>query len=35
MTAPLLDRLMYKSTVTIIEGDSYGLKESLRWQAKL
>ncbi len=34
MTAALLDRLTYKSTVTVIEGDSYRLKESLRRQAQ-
>ncbi len=34
MTAALLDRLTDKSTVTVIEGDSYRLKESLRRQAK-
>lgn len=34
MTAALLDRLTYKSTVTVIDGDSYRLKESLRRQAE-
>jgi DNA replication protein DnaC len=33
MTAALLDRLTFKSTVMVIEGDSYRLKESLRRQA--
>lgn len=33
MTAALLDRLTYKSTVTVIEGDSYRLKETLRQRA--
>ncbi len=33
MTAALLDRLTFKSTVMVMEGDSYRLKESLRRQA--
>jgi len=33
MTAALLDRLTFKSTVMVIEGDSYRLKETLRRQA--
>ena len=33
MTAVLLDRLTFRSTVMVIEGDSYRLKESLRRQA--
>jgi DNA replication protein DnaC len=33
MTAALLDRLTHKSTMTVIEGESYRLKESLRRQA--
>jgi DNA replication protein DnaC len=33
MTAALLDRLTFRSTVTVIEGDSYRLKETLRRQA--
>lgn len=34
MTAALLDRLTFKSTVTAIDGGSFRLKESLRRQAK-
>jgi DNA replication protein DnaC len=33
MPAALLDRLTFKSTVMVIEGESYRLKESLRRQA--
>jgi DNA replication protein DnaC len=33
MTAALLDRLTFKSTVMVIDGESYRLKESLRRQA--
>jgi DNA replication protein DnaC len=33
MTAALLDRLTFKSTIMIIEGESYRLKASLRRQA--
>lgn len=33
MTAALLDRLTFRSTVMVIEGDSYRLKETLRRQA--
>ncbi len=33
MTAAFLDRLTFKSTVMVIEGESYRLKESLHRQA--
>ena len=33
MTAALLDRLTFKSTLMVIDGESYRLKESLRRQA--
>ncbi len=33
MTAALLDRLTFRSTMMVIEGDSYRLKETLRRQA--